>query len=236
MAIFGNIEIESVVQVGDRTRINCAKSFISKDEELITLVRIKPESTESFIQVSGSPLLNRDFYLDWEYATAGTKTITLEITTDGAPQEFTKTMTVISVADDCLYSNDSDLTAIEPDILKWIPTGRNSFLNVHRAAQKLILDWLDSIRIWRKDGSKLQKQDLKLTDDLKQVSIYTTLELIFMGISNKTDDVFLAKAREYRSKAVDVKSRGRIQADFNANGILDQREDVDMKSFVMVRR
>lgn len=236
MAIFGNIEVEAVVQVNDKTRINCAKSFVSKDEAALTLVRIRPEASEAFIQVSGSPVLSKDLYLDWEYTSAGSKTITLELTTDGAPQTYTKTITVISAADDCLYSADSDLVAIEPDILKWIPTGRNSFINIHRAAQGLILDWLDSIRVWRKDGSKLQKQDLKLTDDLKQASIYTTLELIFMGISNKTDDVFLQKAREYRSKALDVKNRGRIQADFNANGTLDQREDVDMKSFVMVRR
>lgn len=236
MAIFGNIEVESVVQVNDKTRVNCSKSFVSKDEASITLVRIRPEASEAFVQVSGSPVLSRDFYLDWEFTSAGSKTITLELTTDGLPQTFTKTITVLSSADDCLYSSDADLVAIEPDITKWIPTGRNSFLNVHRAAQGLILDWLDSIRVWRKDGSKLQKQDLKLTDDLKQVSIYTTLELIFMGISNKVDDVFLAKAREYRSKALDVKSRGRIQADFNANGTLDERENVDMKSFVMVRR
>ena len=235
MAIFGNIELESVVQTNDKTRINCSKSFVSKDNAAITLVRIKPEASGSFITVSGSPVLAKDFILDWEYTSSGSKTVTLEITA-GAVQTFTKTITVLTSTDDCLYSADSDLTAIEPDILKWIPSGRNSFLNIHRAAQGLILDWLDSIRVWRNDGTKLTKADLKLTDDLKQLSIYTTLELIFMGISNKVDDVFLAKAREYRAKALDVKNRGRIQADFNGNGTLEKEDAYDMKSFRIYRR
>lgn len=236
MAIFGNIETEATVQVNDKTRINCTKTFLSKDEAAITLVRIKPSGTDSFITVSGVTPLYKDFFLDWEYATAGQKVITLEITTDGSPVEYLAAIDVVSVADDKLLSSDKDLTAVEPDILKWVPQGRNSFLNVHRKSQQLILDWLDSIRIWRNDGSKLTKADLSLTDDLKQLSIYTTLELIYMGISNKVDDVFLAKSREYRGKALDIKNRGRIQADFDGNGTLDSNDSVDMRSFNLVRR
>lgn len=236
MAIFGNIELESVVQLNDKTRINCSKTFVSKGSPAITLVRIKPEATGSFITVSASPVASKDFYLDWQYSTAGTKTVTLEVTAGGSPETFTATIEAVSAVDDKLFSSDQDLMAIEPDILKWIPVGRNSFLNVHRASQKLILDWLDSIRVWRTDGTKLTKADLSLTDDLKQLSIYMTLELIFMGISNKTDDVFLAKAREYRSKAFDVKQRGRIQADFDGSGTLTPGEGADMRSFNLFRR
>jgi hypothetical protein len=232
--IFGNIELEAVVQVSDKTRLNCTKSFVSKDESAITLVRIKPETSGSFVTVGTN--LAKDYFLDWEYGVAGTKLVTLEITTNGAPVEFMKNITVLSSSDDKLFSGDSDLSAIEPDVLKWIPQGRNSFLNIHRASQGLILDWLDSIRIWRTDGTKLTKADLSLSDDLKQLSIYTTLELIYMGISNKVDDVFLSKAREYRSKALDIKNRGRIQADFNGDGTLETNENADMRSFNMVRR
>lgn len=237
MAIFGNIELESVVQTNDKTRLNCTKSFISKDETPITLVRIKPEASGSFIQVGTT--LQKDYYLDWEYSTAGTKVVTLEIT-NGTPTPvvttFTSSIEVVTAATDKLLSSDQELNAVEPDVLKWIPQGRNTFLNVHRKSQQLILDWLDSIRVWRTDGTKLTKDDLSLTDDLKQLSIYITLELIYMGISNKVDDVFLAKAREYRNKSVDIKNRGRIQADFNGNGTLESSEGTDMRSFNMVRR
>jgi len=238
MAIFGNIELESIVQTNDKTRINCTKTFISKDETPITLCRIKPEATESFIQVSLTSVNAKDFYLDWEYQTDGVKTVTLEITNGVVPvvTTFTKQITVITAANDKLLSSDQDLSSLEPDVLKWVPQGKNSFLNVHRNAQALILDWLDSIRVWKDDGSKLTKDDLSYSDDLHQLSIYITLELIYMGISNKVDDVFLSKAREYRNKAVDLKNRGRIQADYDGSGTLDTAEDRDMRSFNMVRR
>ena len=238
MAIFGNIEVENTIQVNDKTRINCIKTFASKGSEAFTLCRIKPEASGSFINVGTSAA--KDFYLDWEYATAGTKTITLELTHATLPTAtvttFTSTIEVLSVSDDKLLSSDQDLSAVEPDILKWIPTGRNTFLNVHRKSQSLILDWLDSIRVWRTDGTKLTKADLSLTDDLKQLSIYTTLSLIYMGISNKVDDVFLNKAREYTNRAQEIKNRGRIQADFNGNGTLESSEGTDMRSYTMVRR
>lgn len=238
MTIFGNIEIEKTVQTNDKTRINCVKTFAAKGTEAFTLCRIKPEASGSFINVGTT--LAKDFYLDWEYATNGTKTITLETTHATLPTPtvttFTATIEVVTPLVDKLLSSDQDLSAVEPDVLKWIPTGRNTFINVHRKSQALILDWLDSIRVWRTDGTKLTKEDLSFTDDLNQLSIYTTLELIYMGISNKVDDVFLSKAKEYRNKAVDIKNRGRIQADFNGDGTLDSVEGTDMRSFLMVRR
>ncbi|HNC40331.1 MAG TPA: hypothetical protein PK522_00955 [Nitrosomonas sp.] len=234
MAIFGNIELEDIVQVNDKTRLNCVKSFVSKDEAAISLVRIKPEASGSFIQVGTTN--QKEYYLDWEYSTPGNKTVTLEITTNETAQTFTKNIMVVNAASDKLLSCDANLIAIEPDILKWVPIGRNSFLNVHRKALDLILDWLDSIRVWRDDGTKLTKEDISYTDDLNKLSTYITLELIFMGISNKVDDVFLNKAREYRNKAQEMKNRGRIQADLNGDQELDKAENVDMRSFDLVRR
>lgn len=234
MSIFGNIELEDVVQTNDKTRLNCVKTFVSKNEAAISLVRIKPSASDSFIQAGTTN--QKDYYLDWEYSTPGNKTVTLEVTTNGSPQTFTKDITVVNAASDKLLSSDADLVAIEPDVLKWVPAGRNSFLNVHRKSLNLILDWLDSIRIWKTDGTKLTKEDISYTDDLNKLSIYITLELIFMGISNKVDDVFLAKAREYRAKATEMKNRGRIQADFNGDDALDSTENVDMRSYNLVRR
>lgn len=234
--IFGNIECEKTVQVNDKTRINCVKTFRSVDEPAITLVRIKPESSESFIKVSGSTINARDFYLDWEYKTDGIKTIELEVTTNGSPVIFTKTIEVVSVENDKLLSIDQDLVEIEPDILSWVSQGRNTFINIHRNSLNQILDWLDSVRIWKNDGSKLTKNDITLTDDLKQLSIYLTLQTIFMGISNKVDDVFLDKSKEYGRKAESLKARGRIQADFNDDNQVGKNESADMTSFFIYRQ
>jgi hypothetical protein len=233
--IFGNLELEAVVQTKDKTRLNASKSFSPKGEQPIDEVKISPETGVALIAIhgNGNP---KDWYLDWEYATAGTKTVTLEIKAGPHTETFTGTINVVTPATDKLFSSDADLIQFEPDILKWLPAGKNTFNNIHRNSQALILDWLDSIRIWREDGSKLTKSDLSLTDDLKQLSIYTTLELIFMGISNKVDDVFLQKARSYGQKALLVQGRGRIQADFNGNGTLDPGEGADLRSLTLVRR
>lgn len=235
MAVFGHLELESIVQIGDKTRLNATKSFYTKGTNPFDQVKISPEVGVALIDVKGSGAA-KEWFLDWQYLTAGVKTVQLQVKSGNETTNYYKTITVISETDDKLLSADADLIQYEPDILKWIPAGRDTFLNVHRASQKLILDWLDSIRVWRSDGTKLTKADIKLTDDLNQLSIYLTLELIFMGISNKSDDVFLVKAKEYRAKAEDVKNRGRIQADFNGNGVLDQGESADMRSFRLVRR
>jgi hypothetical protein len=233
--IFGNLELESVVQTRDKTRLSASKSFSPKGEQPIDQVKISPETGVALIDIhdGGNP---KNWFLDWEYATAGTKTVTLEIKAGPHTVTFTRSIEVVTPEQDKLFSKDSDLIQFEPDILKWLPAGKSTYNNIHRNAQYLILDWLDSIRVWRTDGTKLTKADLSLTDDLKQLSIYMTLELIFMSISNQVDDVFLSKARMYGQKALLVQGRGRIQADFDGSGTLDAGEAADLRSFTLVRR
>lgn len=232
---FGNLEIEAVIQTKDKTRLNASKSFSPKGAEPIENIKISPEVGQPLVSVFGAGA-SKDWFLDWEYSSAGTKVVTLEITTDTSTFTVTKEILVVTPEQDKLFSKDSDLIQFEPDLLKWLPAGKSTYNNVHRNAQALILDWLDSIRVWRTDGTKLTKADLSLTDDLKQLSIYMTLELIFMGISNQVDDVFLNKARMYGQKALLVQGRGRIQADFNGNGTLDASDAADLRSFTLVRR
>jgi hypothetical protein len=233
--IFGNLELEAVVQTKDKTRLSASKSFSPKGEQPIDQVKISPEVGVALIDIhdGGNP---KNWFLDWEYTTPGTKTVTLEIKAGPHTVTFTRSIEVVTPEQDKLFSKDSDLIQFEPDILKWLPAGKSTYNNIHRNAQYLILDWLDSIRVWRTDGTKLTKADLSLTDDLKQLSIYMTLELIFMGISNQVDDVFLNKARMYGQKALLVQGRGRIQADFNGNGTLESSEGADLRSFTLVRR
>jgi hypothetical protein len=233
--IFGHLEREAIIQTNDKTRLDASKSFSPKGGASIEHVKISPEVGVALINVhsGGNP---KDWHLDWEYATPGIKTITMELKAGPTTQVFTYTIEVVTPEQDKLFSKDSDLIQFEPDILKWLPAGKSTYNNIHRNAQYLILDWLDSIRVWRTDGTKLTKADLSLTDDLKQLSIYMTLELIFMGISNQVDDVFLNKARLYGQKALLVQGRGRIQADFNGNGTLESSEGADLRSFTLVRR
>lgn len=240
MPAFGYIETESVVQQNDKLRIFVGKSFSPKGDFPIKLVRIKPEASGAFVTVGSNLIQTKDWFLDWQYETAGAKMITLEITLDDIsnppPVTFNKAITVLTAAEDMLFSSDDDLVAKESNIMNWVKPGRNSYLNFHRQAQTEILNWLDEIRIWKNDGSKLTKADLKFTDDLKQLSANWALALIFADLSNKVDDVFAAKSKSYFSAVETCKGRGRIQADFNNSGTLEKNENADMKSARLIRR
>jgi hypothetical protein len=238
MAAFGNLIIESVVQTNDRTRISAVKTEALKGSAAISKVQIKPSAAEPFVDVTGSS--SKDWFLDYQYPVDGTHTITLEVTTGTGGgvvvETFNKDIEVIDAADDYLLSSDDDLVEMEPDIMNWIQKGRTSYLREHRAAQKCILEWLDNARIWRVDGSKLQKQDLSFSDDFKKLSVYKALEIIFYGISNKVDDVHLAKSKSYASKYFEVQNLNRIRADFDGDGVLTEVENVDNRSYQVFRR
>jgi hypothetical protein len=233
--IFGNLELEAIVQVNDKTRLNAAKSFISKDEAAITLVEIDPDGS-GYITVSGVGLTFKDWFIDWQYSTSGTKTVSLRITTNGAPVVFTKTISVLTAAQDLLWSSDQDLARHEQDILKWVTNGRNSFLDIHRKVQGLILDWLDSIRMHKEDGSRLEKEDILVTTDVNLISTYWALSVIFQNLSNKPDDTFAVKSKLYEKLKEAVKARGRIQVDLNDNGEIDSDEGQDLVSMRLIKR
>lgn len=238
--IFPLIETEPIVQVNDKTRLNCVKSYVSKDEAAITLVEIEPHSGHGFIPITGpAPINSKNWFLDWSYETAGTKNITLRITTDGAPVTFSKSLHVVTEAADKLWSSDADLITHEPDIMNWVRPGRSSFLDYHRMAQTRILEWLDNLKVWNKDGEKFTKDDIELAiayDDLKRISVYWALELIFGGLSNKTDDVFNEKMKQYRNSRRELcGDRSRIRADYNKDGETTSNEQFQIKQIRLTR-
>jgi hypothetical protein len=233
--IFPNIQIENVVQENDKTRIDSTKSFISKDEDAITLVEIEAESGSGFIEVGG-PGVPKDWYLDWQYATDGTKTVSTRITTDGAPVTSTSTLEVVDATDDALFSSDSDLVALEHDILKWVPAGRNTFKNYHRKSQALIMAWLDESGYTDISGDRLTKEAFVDKEEITYYSAALTLSLIFSSISNDVEDVFMQKAKQYDSMALAHRSRLILRLDTDGDGNIDSNEGVSIKTLSMVRR
>jgi len=235
---FKLLQYDSIVQTGDLVRLDASKTFSPKGSPGITTVEIEPEAGNGFINVTGStPIQPRNWYLDWIYLTNGVKTITLRVTETG-PIVSTQTfqINVLTATEDNLYSSDQDLVGLEHDILSYLPQGRSSYNYVHRKAQKEILEWLDQIRLYRRDGSRLQKQDLNIVQDIRELSANWALMLIFHDLSNKTDDKFYQKYLGYRTKVEAMKNRGRIQADLDGSGGIDESERVDVRSFKMVRR
>ena len=215
MGIFGNLHLEEKLQIDEKTRLDCSRSFVS-NEAAISLMRIKPEDGGTFVTVT------TDKYLDWAYETAGTKTITVEITTDGAAHEFTKTIEVVTASTDSLWSSDADLVQHEPDIMNYVPEGKNSFLNIHRLAQTRILAWLDEKKIWDDDGNKLAVSAVAEAD-VTEWSKYLTLQYIFEGLSNSIDDIFHEKGLRYRSLAEVSASRSVLRLDTDGDGSTDEK-------------
>jgi PKD repeat protein len=235
--MFGVIELEPVVQENDKTRIDCSKSYVVKGDSPITLVEVEPYAGAGFITVSGVGITAKDWLLDYQYSSSGSKVVTLRLTNLGGTETFTKTINVVTAAVDKLFSSDQDLVQHEPDIMKWIRPGRNSWIDYHRKTQSMILDWLANARIFDQDNARLTKDSILVTDDVKGLSIYWTLSNIFHSLSNKVDDVFSIKAKDYDAMVFEYKQAGRIQFDWNNNAELDTVEKYqDMKSFTMVRR
>lgn len=233
--IFPNLQLENVVQENDKTRLDATKSFISKDEAAITLVEIEAESGSGFIEV-GAPGSPKDWFLDWQYDTAGEKTVSCKVTTDGTPVTTSFTLTVLEEDDDNLFSSDSDLTALEHDILKWVPAGRNTFKNYHRKAQSLIMAWIDESGYTDSSGSRLTKDAIVDKEEVKYWSAALTLSLIYKSISNAIDDVFSGKAKQYEIMAATHRNRLKIRLDVDGDATVSTGEGLPIKTLDMIRR
>lgn len=231
MAIFGKIQIEKIVQENDKTRIDVSQSFISPDEGTIDMIELEPEAGFGFLDVTNTK------YLDWAYITAGDQTITLRITTSApTTTTFTETMTVLTAAEDQLFSDDYELQQHEHDILNYIPKGRNSFKNYHRAAQDRILGYLDEKRIWDCDGNRLTKAAVVNNDEVNDWSKYMVLMFIFEDLSNAIDDIFFEKSQRYRALMEEARNRASIRLDKNADGEITCDEETDLMSLSLTRR
>lgn len=209
MPIFPILEVESIVQVGDKTRLNGTKSFKTDEVSAISMVRIKPSAADSFIEVSSDdPTDYTKWYLDWVYDSDEDKTITIEFTdSELVPNVVTKdvTLTTVLSVDENLFSNDADFNGQESDVLNYVKAGKSSFLNFHRQAQKLILEELWKIRITAKNANnnveKIEAVDFIDVNEIKQWSKNLTLQLIYEDLSNAVDDIFDLKSSKYAKQA-----------------------------------
>ena len=231
MAVIGKIQTEGIVQVGDKTRIKVKGTFVTPDEGSITLLRVDPDTTGTFYDVTSNK------YLDFAYLTAGDTTVSLEVTTDSsAAQVFTSTISVITETEDQLFSTDEEIIAHEHDILDFLPKGRFSFKDKHRAAQDRILGYLDEKQIWDCDNNRLTKAAIIDNDEVNDWSKFMVLELIFRDASNAIDDIFFDKAEFYRNMMVEARNRACLRLDLDGDGEIKCDDKVHLYTTTMVRR
>lgn len=232
--IFINCQRESVVQVGDKTRIDVSKSFVNGDD--LTDITIEPESGAGAVSVFSED--QKRWYLDWAYSTDGEKQITVEANDGVNTVSNIFTINIVSEADDNLYSDDSEIFSIESELSRYIPKGRNSYLNLHREAQSRILTYLDRKRIWKADGEAYNKNEINLNGELNKWSLYETIFMIYTDLYIISGDKFKDKAEEYKKLRNFERDRAAIRVDVNGDGQFDNQQDriQDLKSYRMIRR
>jgi len=231
--IFPSIEHELVLQVNDRTRLDASKTYSDKSGPVITKVEIQPYAGGPQINVTN--VKASEWYTDYQYASAGAKVITVTINSDSTPVTITSTITVKTVADDALFSADTDLVQEEPDITKYVRKGRNTFKDVHREAQREILDLLDRKGYKGPDQSRLTASQAVAVDQVRTMSKYLALHLIYLGLSNVVDDVFFKKSAVYWSKYLTASDRRIIGFDLNNDGEISPDEGADLRATRMYK-
>jgi hypothetical protein len=231
--IFLNCIKEDLVQVNDKTRIDVSKSFVSGSS--ITGITIKPSEDDVAISVFNA---NQErWYLDWAYSSDGEKTITVQATdgTNTVSQNFT--INVITAIEDNLYSNDSQIFAIESELKRYIPQGRNSYINIHREAQSRILNYLDRKRIWQDNGEPYTKTQINLHGELQKWSLYEAMLMIYTDLLISVGDKFAEKVNEYKALRNYERDRGAIRIDKNNSGTIDAASEIqELKSFRLIKR
>lgn len=230
--IFPKLTLEKVLQVNDKTRLSGIYSFITTGEMAITNVQIKPSSSDSFISVFNSDY--KKWYLDWVYSSSGAKTVTIRVTNSLGFQDTTGIINVLTEAEDKLFSSDQDLLQHENNILDYVPKGRSSWLDKHRASQDIILSYFDEQRIWKNDGTRLTKADVVNIEEVNEWSKFLTLKLIFKSLIVSPEDIFSKKAMDYEILEKASRSRAALRLDFNGDGIEDK--PIDRITTFLVRR
>ncbi len=155
---------------------------------------------------------------------------------DGADNlSINKTIKLYSVDGDALFSDDQDLMGQKSDILRWTKAGRNSFLDVHRKAQREIIDFFRGKGFINSFGDPLRLKNFVKPDDLNQWSVFLTLRLIFDDISDEAEDIHFLEARQFEAREMRIRDRY-MRLDNDDDGVADTGEGINLTSGRLFRR
>jgi hypothetical protein len=238
--LFPKLSFETVMQTEDKLRLDASLSF-GTDDENITDVLIEPEIGAGFISVYNNGNTQK-WFLDWAYETNGFKDVSVQIVADSGnkTKTYIAAINVLDEDEDALLSSDNDLMPYEPDILNYLPKGKNSYIYVHRKAQERILAYLDEQRIWKSDNSVYTKQDLidlgaDIKDQFKQWSTFQSLLIIFESIQVSGGDIFQEKKLEYENLMRQARNRSSLRLDQDGDGVIDE-VPYNIRSTRLIRR
>jgi hypothetical protein len=213
MGLFGVIKTDEAIFAGDKTRIDVSQSFVSPEETQTFTLEIKALDAVEFIDVSAKK------YLDWLYLTPGAHTITLKMVAGLKTELFTQVVNVLDVQELKLFSKDSDLMIFEPEILLRLPRKWSSFNVIHYKVQKQILKKLAEKGIVANDQSVITVDEILDVEEVRDLSCYMALALIFEGAQNQRGDMFDEKSKEYAGKAFEKFNAAVIRLDVSKTGV-----------------
>lgn len=219
--LFPVINSDDYVQINDQFRIDVSKSYIAGSTADFDSILVYPEGpsgifTDVYIEDED------EWFLDWQYSASGIFDVTV-VCFDTDANSATGTLAVSGVTpdQDYLYSDDDDLRQYETDIMKWLPVGRASYKYVHRAAQKVIMEYLDRNGYTNSYHEKYVKTDIIDRTETREWSQFIALRMIFDNLSNSNDDIFFRKARYYAGLETKAESRFILRIDTNKDGNAD---------------
>lgn len=223
--IFPVIECDDVVQQNDKFRILGVGSYKTPDESDYDLVEIEPYAGAGYIDVTGDLTKarpERNWYLDYQYGSTGSKVISLRITAGLVVTVSTKTISVLSEVDDNLFSTDDDLKKVQEDVMRFLPDGKSSFIYKHRAAQEFILDWLWTNGYYKSGVIGIEpytKSDIADTTAMSDWSTYVCLRMIFQANESQTNDIFKKKSGEFMNKEERAREKFLLKAFGDGNDV-----------------
>ena len=225
--IFPKIQADKLVQINDGLRLDARKTIFRNvaDIENIEISPLGAEGSETFISVYEDGDFDK-WFLDWQYSTPGNKRVVVRVTTTEEALESEIEIEAISPDDDKLFSTDQDIILSEPDILRYLPSGKTSYNFMHRESQKRILGWLDEKKIWKSNGERFTKDDIVDMQEFKDWSRFLTLHLIFSAKIVKPDDFFDRKASDYQRLHISAKNRGALRLDTTGDGEINVKQDM----------
>jgi hypothetical protein len=230
MSVFGVLKSDEKVFTGDKIRFDANQSYVTSNDAFATVSHeISFDAGVTWINISAAKKI------DFGWSTAGAKEVRLRVTSTAETQTVTKTITVLNLTTQALFSNDSDLYRYEPEVDQYLPKKWSSWNLIHLQAQQWILDWLDESRIYKYDGSKYGVADFGDSQQVKQLSTYKVLEMIFEGNSNVVGDLFSIKRDKYKALAQEKCSRSNLRLDYDNNGTIDTNEKIDLFSGELTR-
>lgn len=230
MSAFAILKSDDKVFVGDKIQFDASESFVTPDDAFADVSHeISFDAGSTWINISANKKI------DYIFGTDGDKTVQLRVTSDDDTQTVSKTVTALDVEDQALFSKDADLYLYEPDIDRYLPKKWSSWNMIHLKAQEFIIDWLDESRITKQDGSKFAVADFGDSQQVKQLSCFKALEIIFEGNSNVVGDISSVKRDKYAGLVIQKLNRSSLRLDYDDDGTVDTNEKLDLFTGTLTR-